>query len=236
MSREAKIKNEIALLERSFEAGSISSGFKLYEMYDNGVFEKNSEGDIVCILDKNPKIAHAYLLGCRQLLNDNEKNNRLHVSRLTLSDFRKFKTLKVKLNKNLTVIIGDNGAGKTTIIDGITKSLSWLSANILKKGGAGLRVTDYDVNIDSMSFAEVTLQTSLNKNSQYSVSLYKTAKGAKEAKKSELEAFEELGGLYRVIDNYNRINNESEINLPLIVSYSVNRTNIKSNKTFCVFR
>ncbi|WAL77525.1 retron Ec78 anti-phage system effector ATPase PtuA [Shewanella sp. DAU305] len=232
MSREAKINNEIALLERSFKAGSISSGFKLYEMYDNGVFEKNSDGDIVCILDKNPKIAHAYLLDCRQLLNENEKNNRLHVSRLTLSDFRKFKTLKVKLNKNLTVIIGDNGAGKTTIIDGITKSLSWLSANILKKGGVGLRVTDYDVNIDSMSFAEVTLQTSLNKNSQYSVSLYKTAKGAKEAKKSELEAFEELGGLYRVIDNYNRTNNISEINLPLIVSYSVNRTNIKSNKTF----
>jgi len=232
MSREAKINNEIALLERSFKTGSISSGFKLYEMYDNGIFEKNSDGDIVCILDKNPKLAHTYLLDCRQSLNENEKNNRLHVSRLTLSDFRKFKTLKVKLNKNLTVFIGDNGAGKTTIIDGITKSLSWLSANILKKGGAGLRVTDYDVNIDSMSFAEVTLQTSLNKNSQYSVSLYKTAKGAKEAKKSELEAFEELGGLYRIIDNYNRTNNESEINLPLIVSYSVNRTNIKSNKTF----
>ncbi|MEZ8548057.1 retron Ec78 anti-phage system effector ATPase PtuA [Vibrio cyclitrophicus] len=232
MSRVAKINNEIALLERSFKAGSISSGFKLYEMYDNGIFEKNSDGDIVCILDKNPKLAHTYLLNCRQLLNENEKNNRLHVSRLTLSDFRKFKTLKVKLHKNLTVIIGDNGAGKTTIIDGITKSLSWLSANILKKGGTGLRVTDYDVNIDSMSFAEVTLQTSLNKNSQYSVSLYKTAKGAKEAKKSELEAFEELGGLYRIIDNYNRTNNESEINLPLIVSYSVNRTNIKSNKTF----
>lgn len=232
MSSEAKINNEIALLGRSFKSGSISSGFKLYEMYDNGVFEKNSDGDIVCILDKNPRIANTYLLDCRRLLSESKKNNRLHVSRLTLSDFRKFKTLKVKLDKNLTVIIGDNGAGKTTIIDGITKSLSWLSANILKKGGVGLRVTDYDVNIDSMSFAEVTLQISLNKNSQYSVSLYKTAKGAKEAKKSELEAFEELGGLYRVIDNYNRINNESEINLPLIVSYSVNRTNIKSNKTF----
>ncbi|GEA13098.1 hypothetical protein KUL49_34730 [Alteromonas sp. KUL49] len=44
--------------------------------------------------------------------------------------------------------------------------------------------------------------------------------------------FEELGSLYRILDNFSRINEKSEIDLPLIVSYSVNRTNIKSNKTF----
>ncbi|GEA13097.1 AAA family ATPase [Alteromonas sp. KUL49] len=181
MNREIQLKSEIAFLDGKFKAGSISSGFKLYDIYENGVFDKNSDGEMVCTIDKNHKIASEYLIGCRNLLN--KKNTRIHISRLTLSDFRRFKTLKVKLDKHLTVIIGDNGAGKTTIVDGITKSLSWLSANILKKGGIGLRVTDYDVNIDSVSFAEVTLRASVNESSHYSISLFKTAKGAKEAKK-----------------------------------------------------
>jgi|TARA_R110000744_G_scaffold19713_6_gene51864 predicted ATP-binding protein involved in virulence len=232
MIKKAQIEHELTLLEKSFDAGNISSGFKLYERYSNGSLEKNDAGEMVSTLDKAPEIAQKYLLRCRSLLNDSKKQNRLHITRLTLSDFRKFKTLKVKLHKNLTVIIGENGAGKTSIIEGITKSLSYLSANIVKKGGIGQRVTDYDVNIDSMSFAEVNLQVSLNKSSQYSISLRKTAKGAINAKKSELEGFEELGGLYRIIDNNNGSIGENEINLPLIVSYSVNRTNIKSNKTF----
>lgn len=236
MIKETQIKREISSLERRFKVGDISSGYKLYDLYQTGIYEKNPEGQVICLLEKKPRVAQDYLNQCEVLLRseDEQEKSRLHVTRLILSDFRKFKTLKVRLDENLTVIIGDNGSGKTTIIDGITKALSWLSASIIKKNGVGRRVTDYDVNINSLSFSEVTLQASLNKNTKYSVSLYKTAKGAKDSdtKNSKLEAFDELGSLYRTVDNHRRSIGESEINLPLIVSYSVNRTNIKSNKTF----
>ncbi|MBE3788235.1 AAA family ATPase [Vibrio parahaemolyticus] len=219
-------------LERKFEKGDIPSGYKLHEIYENGIFEKDSDGIIVCLQEKVKKLSEYYLQECERLLREEENEFGLHVSNLTLSDFRKFNSLKVKLDRNLTVIIGDNGAGKTTIIDGITKSLSWLSANILKKGGIGKRVTEYDVNVDSKTFAEVELKVSVNKNSHYSISLCKGAKGTTDSKSSKLEAFEELGALYRKIDYKNRSEEKAEISLPLIVSYSVNRTNIKSNKTF----
>lgn len=232
MNRETQIKIELNSLENSFANGTISSGFKLYKRHINGMTVKNDDGEPVDIIVKNSQTADKYLYKCKELLNINKYENKLHITRLTLTDFRKFKTLKVKLDKSLTVIIGENGAGKTTVIDGITKSLSWLSANIIKQGGVGSRVTDYDVNIGSMSFAEIKLQASLNKNTPYAVSLRKTAKGALKAEKSELDAFEELGDLYRVLDYYDRSNGENGINLPLIVSYSVNRANIKSNKTY----
>ncbi|ENK2913169.1 AAA family ATPase [Vibrio alginolyticus] len=232
MNKTIHIKKEITSLERKLEKGDISSGYKLHEIYENGIFEKNSDGVITCLQEKSPKLAEYYLDECERLLRKEEGKLGLHVTNLTLSDFRKFHTLKVKLDQSLTVIIGDNGAGKTTIIDGITKSLSWLSSNIIKKGGVGKRVTEYDVNVDSSAFAEVELKVSINKHSHYSVSLCKGAKGATDTKSSQLEAFEELGGLYRKIDYKSRSEERAEISLPLIVSYSVNRTNIKSNKTF----
>lgn len=232
MNNATQTKKEIALNKRKLEKGDISSGYKLYEIYKNGVFKKNADGEATWIQEKSPKLAEYYLGECEKLLRQNESDVGFHVTNLNLTEFRKFNSLKVKFDRNLTVIIGDNGAGKTTILDGITKALSWLSSNILKKSGIGKRVTEYDVNVGASTYAEVELKVSLTKNSHYKVSLCKGVKGAVNAKSSQLDAFEELGDLYRVVDNKNRSTDRSEINLPLIVSYSVNRTNIKSNKTF----
>ena len=228
MSKEAKIKKDIADLERKFKKGDIPAGYKLYLMFENGVFEKNIEGELECLLEKDLKLAETYLPKCEHELNKNQ----IYLANLTLSDFRKFRSLKVKFNKKLTVIIGSNGAGKTTIVDSISKALSWVASTIVKKNGRGKPVTEQDVNIYSLTYSEANVQIKIGENSDYIASLRKTAKGAKDASNSDLEALEELGGLFRVINNYNINNKKLEINLPLLVSYSVNRTNIKSNKTF----
>ena len=48
--------------------------------------------------------------------------NGLHLNDIQLYDFRKFKTLRVEngLDRNLTVIIGINGEGKTTVLEAIS--------------------------------------------------------------------------------------------------------------------
>lgn len=43
---------------------------------------------------------------------------------ITLNNYRCFKHLKVDLNRQLTVLVADNGAGKTTILDAISITLS----------------------------------------------------------------------------------------------------------------
>jgi len=237
--KEDKIKKDIAHTERNFLKGDISAGYQLYLKFENGVFEKNSDGNIECLLDKNPLVAEQYLSECNRILNETislDENgyaeNKIYLANLNLSDFRKFKTLKIKFDKKLTVFIGDNGAGKTTIVDAISKAISWIASNIVKKGGRGRPLLEHDVNIDSMTYAEANVQIKIGEKSDYTASLRKTVKGAKDSKDSELEALEELAGLFRIINNYNINNGKSEQNLPLLVSYSVNRTNIKSNKTF----
>lgn len=234
-----KSKKDITDLERRFNKGDVSAGYKLYLLFENGVSEKSADGSLDYIIENNPELASKYLLECEREINkssslDNSRSveNKVHLANLTFSDFRKFKHLKVKFDNKLTVIIGDNGSGKTTIIDGISKAISWVASNIVKKGGRGKLVTDLDVNISSRTYSEVNVQIKIGEHSEYIASLYKTAKGAKDSKNSDLEALEELGGLYRIINDYNLTHNKSEQNLPILVSYSVNRTNIKSNKTF----
>ncbi|MGL0931594.1 retron Ec78 anti-phage system effector ATPase PtuA [Vibrio vulnificus] len=238
MMKENKIKKDIADLERGLQKGDISSGYKLYLMYENGISEKNANGDIICILEKNHIVAENYLEQCKleldKLALPDELgiiNDRIFLSHLTLVDFRKFSHIKIKLDKKLTVFIGENGAGKTTIIDAISKSISWVGKTIVKKGGKGRPVIDTDVNVNSTTYAEVNTVIKLGDNTSYSASLFKTAKGADIAKNSKLEGLEELGGLFRAINNLNRKKGLKEQDFPILVSYSVNRTNIKSNKT-----
>lgn len=244
MNNEVKVnkhKKDIAELERKFRSRDISSGFKLYQTFHQGVFEKNSNGEIVCLIEKDEKLADNYLKECSiELENTTKTDEKGHskekflLATLNLTNFRKFKSLKLKLDKNLTVIIGENGSGKTTIVDAISKSLSWVGNNIVRKGGRGRPVTDYDVNINCQTYSEINIQIKIGNNTEYIASLNKTAKGAKNVKNSRLEALDELAGLYRIINDFNIKNNKDEINLPILVSYDVNRTNINTNKTFSI--
>ena len=48
------------------------------------------------------------------------------VRRLWLSDFRNYKSLDISFSEGLTVIIGNNGQGKTNLLEGV----SWLSRGV----------------------------------------------------------------------------------------------------------
>lgn len=53
----------------------------------------------------------------------------MYIKKLELQNFRCYKHLEIDFNKNLTVIVGENGRGKTAIFDGITIGLeSYLAA------------------------------------------------------------------------------------------------------------
>ena len=48
----------------------------------------------------------------------------MHLTELTLNNFRKFKDVRFEFNPNLTVISGNNGSGKTTLLDACAIMLS----------------------------------------------------------------------------------------------------------------
>ncbi len=48
----------------------------------------------------------------------------MYLKSLELHNFRSFEDIKIDFNENLTVIIGANGSGKSTIMEGIAIALS----------------------------------------------------------------------------------------------------------------
>ena len=73
----------------------------------------------------------------------------MHLSKITLNNYRCFERLELDLHPRLTVVVGANGAGKTAVLDGIAAGLTPIlrhlsSANQrLTAEGAGIKDTDF---------------------------------------------------------------------------------------------
>ena len=48
----------------------------------------------------------------------------LHISSIELENFKKFPAVDTKLHSNLCVFVGDNGGGKTSILEAISILIS----------------------------------------------------------------------------------------------------------------
>lgn len=75
------------------------------------------------------------------------ENFTMRLKSVTLNNFRNFAHLKVDLHPRLTVFVGENGAGKTSFLDGIatalTPVLTHLSSANQRLKGRGLRDPDF---------------------------------------------------------------------------------------------
>lgn len=71
----------------------------------------------------------------------------MHLRSITLKNFRCFTTLSLDLHPRLTVLVAENGGGKTAILDGIAIGLSpmlrYLSSANQRLSGPGIKDTDY---------------------------------------------------------------------------------------------
>lgn len=71
----------------------------------------------------------------------------MRLKTVTLNNFRCFKTIQLDLHPRLTVIVGDNGAGKTALLDGIASGLSpvltYLSSANQRLVGRGIKDSDF---------------------------------------------------------------------------------------------
>lgn len=228
-TQEALKQKNFKKLARNAGKGDVSSMFQLYQ-FDRKGEDTGLDSDLI----------ETYYLNCVEYLSKVENikgvvtpTNRLNLSTLELIDFRKFSSLKIDFDDQLTIFIGSNGAGKTSIAYSIAKTLSWLSAGLEKEGKHGKPLSNYDVKVGCDHRGEVHSKITLGKSITRSTSLYRYIKGVSDgAETSYLEELKELSGLYRIINDLEKKSGNPEIALPLFAFYSVDRSHLRSNKSF----
>ncbi len=147
----------------------------------------------------------------------------MKIKTLILKNYRRFADLEIPFESananNTTVFIGNNGAGKTAILDALVLNLSWLIARINREKGTGHSIDDNDIlNGTPSATVELELQ---NEASTYRWIIAKTRKGHSKSKGAESLLIEvtKLAEIFR-----QRLTDNSENSpLPLIVYYPVNR-------------
>ncbi|SNT70929.1 AAA family ATPase [Psychrobacter sp. LV10R520-6] len=157
----------------------------------------------------------------------------MEIKKLTLNNLGRFENLEVDFaptednRSNVTVFIGNNGAGKTSILEALATSLSWFVARMRSEKGSGTAINEL-VIINDAPAASITLQlyddVRIDGNrdielSYYQWTLVKARKGRKSDKPSTLSELTKLADNYRQL-----LTDDANASLPLIAYYPVERS------------
>ncbi|MUJ36026.1 retron Ec78 anti-phage system effector ATPase PtuA [Aliivibrio fischeri] len=214
MTKEHKEHKEhsktIKNLVQKSNNGNLLSMFQLFENYSSGKYVEK----------KDDTLASQYL----NKLNSNLANTKFKLKSIDLHEFRRFRNLKIDFDKNITAIIGDNGAGKTSIAEALAKVLSWFNNNLIKSNTSAKRIIDFDVNVNADDYSEIIGQFEFDKKNKFSLSLAHPIMGYSGDITNKVATSKQIGDMYRLLSE------NSSISIPLFVFYSVERANLKLPK------
>lgn len=175
----------------------------------------------------------------------------MEVKKLTLHNVGRFSELEIMLaplgnpRSNVTVFVGNNGSGKTSILRSLATSLSWLVSRIQSDKSAGNPIPELVIKNDQNGAAmDIDIFHRIDGRSKdgdiesceencFSWRVARSRKGRKSEFKSEYSGAKALADHYRTL--LSRFENAS---LPLIAFYSVERVvldiplKIKDKHTF----
>jgi len=200
----------IKSLEQSARKGNLLSMFQLYIYHSTG---KNVE-------EKDEQLAQTYL----RTVADKLPTSKFVIKSVGLYEFRRLREIDIEFDEKLTIIIGNNGSGKTSIVDALAKTFTWFNNNLCKSTN-GRPVTGADVNINSTDYGEIVTKIGFNKETQFETILTKTVPGYPHSKSSEVIDIKLAGLMYRHLANH------KGVSIPLLAYYSVERSDFKLTQT-----
>lgn len=161
----------------------------------------------------------------------------MQISKLRLENYGVFTDADITLatkddnenGSNITVFIGNNGSGKTSILDAIATGLSWFVAKLEDKNAQGKSIDESKINISALECIISFEKKELVKNSgeryplnEISLKLSKVRKYAE----SNLMSSYITDNIKSFTSSYREIltkNTEQEINLPITAYYGATR-------------
>lgn len=198
-------------LTQRAKKGNFESSFQLYKNYTDG---KN-------VPQKDDDLASKFFSEVENALIEKT----LHLESLQLSDFRRFRTLNITFNKKMTVIIGNNGAGKTSIAEAIAKIFTWFNNNLEKTDVNGRPVVPSDIHVDSSEYGAVSSTFKFDRNNTFDATLGKGVPGYTGSSPTEVTVIKQFASMYQ------HTAKNSSIMIPLLAFYSVDRSDFKLMQT-----
>lgn len=139
------------------------------------------------------------------------------VKKLDLKNFRGFASLDIDFDDRANVLVGVNGAGKSSVLDGIAIMLSRVSATVISPKASGRQFSQDDIKNGFHSTSNAI--TVAFDGKEYSWSVAKTHRGKVHGEVSSLQGSR---GIAEIL--VTRLTNDSKnASLPLLVYYPVNR-------------
>ncbi|MBO0350188.1 AAA family ATPase [Phormidium pseudopriestleyi FRX01] len=157
----------------------------------------------------------------------------MEIKRVILNNIGLFKNQEIIVApteenpSNITVLVGNNGAGKTSILAALATSLSWLAARLGSIQGSGKPISE-DAILNSANSASIEIKihdsygasdpSNSRENNNFQWTLAKTRKGRTAQDKSNLNDCTRLANRYR-----DSLSHDDQTSLPLIAFYPVER-------------
>jgi predicted ATP-binding protein involved in virulence len=143
------------------------------------------------------------------------------IKQISIENIGRFSNLEIDSsyeNKiyNHIILIGNNGSGKTTILESIALSLSWFVARVRSEKGNGAIISELKINNNANS-GNIKINIDDNGN-DYCWTISKPKKGRKTETPTNLEGLSKLTNLYRT--NYT---NDYNTSFPILTYYDANR-------------
>lgn len=82
----------------------------------------------------------------------------MKLKEIHLKNFRGVEDLILPFGEQLTLIVGNNGAGKSTVLDATALMLTWIANRIKRIGASGRNIQELDIH-NGANFSEVQLTT-----------------------------------------------------------------------------
>lgn len=141
----------------------------------------------------------------------------MHIKKLTLTNYRSAGNLSLDLHERLNVMVGMNGAGKSSILDATAILLSWAVSRIKHGGASGRPINDSDIK-NGQFFAMLEIECNYN-SSAVEWKIVRVRTGRKKDIKSVLHGVNELSKQIQILVE----EQSGRANIPVFAYYPVNR-------------
>ena len=144
---------------------------------------------------------------------------------IALENFRGKEALKLELGSRLSLLMGENGSGKTTVLDAVAIALGAVLTYLPDQNVKGIKLRDSDIHQQGGHKSPYTLIRAKCTNDGPTWDLMRKRDATLFTKKEIPKQREELRGLHQYLDNkiIEPLNTGETFDLPVIACYGVSR-------------